>query len=338
MMIKEAIAKAVKNLDLTELEMIDVMNEIMTGAASHGQIGAFLTALRIKGETVDEITGAARVMREKSTKIKVKGNVVDTCGTGGDEAMTFNISTASAFVAAGAGLTIAKHGNRSISSKCGSADVLTALGVNIDVETQRVEECLNTVGIGFLFAPLLHGAMKYAAPVRREIGIRTIFNLLGPLTNPAGARCQVIGVYDEKLTDIIGKVIANLGGEHVFVVCGEDGLDEITLTAPTKVTELRDGQIRTFYIKPEDFGFDRCKPEDLKGGDPEENAGIIMNIFKGEKSPKRDIVILNAAFAIAAGGRAKTVPEGIAMARGAIDSGLAMEKLNKLKEMTNSSR
>jgi len=337
-MIKEAIAKAVKNLDLTELEMIDVMNEIMTGAASHGQIGAFLTALRIKGETVDEITGAARVMREKSTKIKVKGNVVDTCGTGGDEAMTFNISTASAFVAAGAGLTIAKHGNRSISSKCGSADVLTALGVNIDVETQRVEECLNTVGIGFLFAPLLHGAMKYAAPVRREIGIRTIFNLLGPLTNPAGARCQVIGVYDEKLTDIIGKVIANLGGEHVFVVCGEDGLDEITLTAPTKVTELRDGQIRTFYIKPEDFGFDRCKPEDLKGGDPEENAGIIMNIFKGEKSPKRDIVILNAAFAIAAGGRAKTVPEGIAMARGAIDSGLAMEKLNKLKEMTNSSR
>ena len=337
-MIKEAIAKAVKNLDLTELEMIDVMNEIMTGAASHGQIGAFLTALRIKGETVDEITGAARVMREKSTKIKVKGNVVDTCGTGGDEAMTFNISTAAAFVAAGAGLTVAKHGNRSISSKCGSADVLTALGVNIDVETQRVEECLNTVGIGFLFAPLLHGAMKYAAPVRREIGIRTIFNLLGPLTNPAGARCQVIGVYDEKLTDIIGKVIANLGGEHVFVVCGEDGLDEITLTAPTKVTELRDGQIRTFYIKPEDFGFDRCKPEDLKGGDPEENAGIIMNIFKGEKSPKRDIVILNAAFAIAAGGRAKTVPEGIAMARGAIDSGLAMEKLNKLKEMTNSSR
>lgn len=338
-MIKEAISKVVKDQDLTESEMISVMNEIMTGTASLAQIGAFLTALRIKGETVDEITGAAKVMREKSTKINVMGkNVIDTCGTGGDEAMTFNISTACAFVAAGAGLTIAKHGNKSVSSKCGSADVLSALGVNIEVEVQKVEECLNTIGIGFLFAPLLHSAMKYAAPVRREIGIRTIFNLLGPLTNPAGARHQVIGVYDDELTDIIGKVLANLGSEHAFIVCGEDGLDEVTLTAQTKVTELKNGQIKTYHIKPEDFGFERCKPEDLKGGDPEENAGIIMNIFKGEKSPKRDIVILNAAFAIVAGGFAKTIEEGIAMARGSIDSGLALEKLNRLKEMTNSLR
>lgn len=334
-MIKEAISKVVKDQDLTESEMLSVMNEIMTGEASRAQIGAFLTALRIKGETVDEITGAAKVMREKSTKINVRGKkVVDTCGTGGDEAMTFNISTASAFVAAGAGLTIAKHGNKSVSSKCGSADVLSALGVNIEIEVQRVEECINEIGIGFLFAPLLHSAMKYAAPVRREIGIRTIFNLLGPLTNPAGARCQVVGVYDDELTDIICKVLANLGSEHAFVVHGEDGLDEITLTASTKITELKNGQIKTYHIKPEDFGFERCKPEDLKGGDPEENAKIILDIFNGKKSPKRDAVILNSAFAIVAGGSAKTIEEGIAMARGAIDTGLAMEKLNKLKEVT----
>jgi len=335
-MIKEAISKIVKNQDLSESEMIEVMNEIMTGAASPGQIGAFITALRIKGETVDEITGAARVMREKATKIDVKGKkVVDTCGTGGDESMTFNISTAAAFVAAGAELIVAKHGNRSVSSRSGSADVLKALGVNIEAEVARVEECLKEIGIGFLFAPMLHGAMKYAAPVRREIGIRTIFNILGPLTNPAGARCQVIGVYDDSLTDILGKVLSNLGAEHAFVVRGEDGLDEITLTTETKVTELKEGKLRTYHIKPEDFGFRRCRPEDLKGGDPEMNADIIRSILKGKKGPQQDVVVLNAAAAIVAGGMARSLEEGILAAVHSIDEGKALEKLNKLVEMTN---
>lgn len=335
-MIKEAISKIIKNQDLTESEMIEVMNEIMTGAASPGQIGAFITALRIKGETVDEITGAAKVMRDKATKIEVKGKkVVDTCGTGGDEAMTFNISTAAAFVAAGAGLTVAKHGNRSVSSRSGSADVLKALGVNIEAEVAKVEKCLAKIGLGFLFAPMLHGAMKYAAPVRREIGIRTIFNILGPLTNPAGARCQVIGVYDDSLTDILGKVLANLGAEHAFVVRGEDGLDEITLTTETKVTELKHGKLRTYHIKPEDFGFKRCKPEDLKGGDPVQNAEIILSILKGKKGPQYEVVLLNAAAAIVAGGMAHSLEEGISLARGSIDSGAALEMLNKLVEMTN---
>lgn len=335
-MIKEAISKLIKNQDLTESEMIEVMNEIMTGAASPGQIGAFITALRIKGETVDEITGAAKVMRDKATKIEVKGKkVVDTCGTGGDETMTFNISTAAAFVAAGAGLTVAKHGNRSVSSRSGSADVLKALGVNIEAEVAKVEKCLAKIGLGFLFAPMLHGAMKYAAPVRREIGIRTIFNILGPLTNPAGARCQVIGVYDDSLTDILGKVLANLGAEHAFVVRGEDGLDEITLTTETKVTELKDRDLRTYHIKPEDFGFQRCRPEDLKGGDPEQNAEIILSILKGKKGPQQDVVLLNAAAAIAAGGMAHSIEEGVSLARGSIASGAALERLNKLVEMTN---
>src|SRR3989338_875297 len=335
-MIKEAIAKVVERKNLTEEEMVSVMREIMQGEATPAQIAAFITALRMKGETVDEITGAARVMREKALKVKIKASVVvDTCGTGGDESFTFNISTAAAFVTAGAGLTVAKHGNRSVSSKSGSADVLKSLGVNIEAEVERVEECLDSIGIGFLFAPLMHGAMKYAAPVRREIGIRTIFNILGPLTNPAGARCQVIGVYDDSLTDILGKVLANLGAEHAFVVRGTDGLDEITLTTETKVTEFKDGNLRTYHIKPEDFGFKRCMPEDLKGGMPEQNAEIILSILKGKKGPQRDIVLLNAAFAIVAGKMANSIKEGISIARGAMDGGAALEKLNKLVEMTN---
>ncbi|HCY19328.1 MAG TPA: anthranilate phosphoribosyltransferase, partial [Deltaproteobacteria bacterium] len=228
-----------------------------------------------------------------------------------------------------------KHGNRSVSSRSGSADVLKALGVNIEAEVARVEECLKEIGIGFLFAPMLHGAMKYAAPVRREIGIRTIFNILGPLTNPAGARCQVIGVYDDSLTDILGKVLSNLGAEHAFVVRGEDGLDEITLTTETKVTELKEGKLRTYHIKPEDFGFRRCRPEDLKGGDPEMNADIIRSILKGKKGPQQDVVVLNAAAAIVAGGMARSLEEGILAAVHSIDEGKALEKLNKLVEMTN---
>jgi anthranilate phosphoribosyltransferase len=339
-MIKDAITKVVKGADLTEDEMIKVMNEVMTGAASPAQIAAFITALRIKGETVPEITGAARVMREKATMVELpegadRDNVIDTCGTGGDESMTFNISTAAAFVAAGAGVTVAKHGNKSVSSKSGSADVLRGLGVNIEAEVAKVEECIKKAGIGFLFAPMLHGAMKYAAPVRREIGIRTVFNILGPLTNPAGARRQVLGVYDPALTDIMAKVLHNLGSIHAFVVRGEDGLDEITLTTETKVTELKDGSIRTYHIKPEDFGFERCAPKDLLGGGPEENAVTILGILKGEKGPKRDVVILNSAAAIAASGAVQSIEEGIAEARGSIDSGEAMTRLEKLIEITN---
>lgn len=335
-MIKEAISKVVKGADLTEAEMSSVMNEVMTGAASAGQIGAFITALRMKGETVGEITGAARVMREKATKVACPtGDAVDTCGTGGDEAMTFNISTASAFVAAGCGVCVAKHGNRSVSSKSGSADVLASLGVNIEAKVARVEDCLKEAGIGFLFAPMLHGAMKYAAPVRRDIGIRTVFNILGPLTNPAGATRQVIGVYDPSLTDILAKVLFNLGSRHAFIVRGEDGLDEITLTDETRVTELKDGLIKTYHIKPEDFGFERCAPGDLKGGDPEANAGIIKDILSGKKGPQRDVVILNSAAAVVASGMAEGFREGIALSRGAIDSGEAMKKLERLREITN---
>lgn len=335
-MIKEAITKIVKGADLSEAEMVECMNEVMTGAASPAQIASFITGLRMKGETVAEITGAARVMREKATKVNAPGDsVIDTCGTGGDESMTFNISTAAAFVTAGCGVTVAKHGNRSISSRCGSADVLRALGVNIEAEVSRVEECLKEAGIGFLFAPMLHGAMKYAAPVRREIGIRTIFNVLGPLTNPAGAKRQVIGVYDPVLTDVIAQVLNNLGTVHAYVVRGEDGLDEITLTRETRVTELKNGSIRTYHIKPEDFGFERCAPAGLKGGDPDENADIILGVLKGKKGPARDIVILNAAAAITVGGKTDTIEEGIAAAHGSIDSGTALEKLEMLKGITN---
>jgi len=335
-MIKEALAKVVKGLDLSEPDMIEVMEEIMTGAASPAQIAAFITALRLKVETVSEITGAARVMRKKATHIKAPtGNIVDTCGTGGDEAMTFNISTAAAFVAAGAGVTVAKHGNRSVSSKSGSADVLKALGVNIEAKVHKVEECISEIGIGFLFAPLLHGAMKYAAPVRREIGIRTIFNILGPLTNPAGAPFQILGVYDPALTDLLAKVLCNLGSTHAYIVRGEDGLDEITLTSETKVTELKDGSIHTYHISPESFGFKRCNADDLKGGTPEENAEIIMAILKGAKGAKRNVVLLNAAAAIAASGITETIEEGVAAARGALDQGLALDKLTGLVRITN---
>ena len=335
-MVKEAIAKVVEKKDLTEDEMASVMREIMEGEATPAQIASIITALRMKGETVDEITGAARVMREKALKVKTKASVVvDTCGTGGDESFTFNISTAAAFVAAGAGLTVAKHGNRSVSSKSGSADVLKSLGVNIEAEVERVEECLDNIGIGFLFAPMMHGAMKYAAPVRREIGIRTIFNILGPLTNPAGARYQVLGVYRSELTEVLANVLKNLGSTRAFVVSGNDGLDEMTLTSETKVSELKDGKVKTYSIKPEEFGMTRCKLFELQGGEPDDNARIISAILKGDKGPKRDVVVLNAAAAIVASGMAKDMKEGIKLAEEAIDSGKALEKLEKLIEITN---
>ncbi len=335
--IKEAIKRVVGGGSLTEAEMAAVMGAIMGGETGPAEIASLITALSIKGETAGEVTGAARVMREFATKVSApEGSiVVDTCGTGGDASGTFNISTAAAFVAAAGGLTVAKHGGRAVTSKCGSADVLKALGVNIEVTPKRMELCLREAGIGFLFAPLLHGAMKYAAPVRGAIGIRTIFNILGPLTNPAGATCQVLGVYDDRLTELMAEVLLRLGGERAFVVRGEDGLDELTLTGSTRVTELSEGKVRTYYVSPEDFGLTRCAPEALAGGDAAKNAAIILDIFKGKKGAPRDIVILNSAAAITAGGLCESIKEGCAAAAAAIDSGEALNVLNKLIEVSN---
>lgn len=334
-MIKEAISKVVERRNLTEPEAKECMQEIMTGVATPSQIASFITALRMKGEAISEITGCARVMREKALKIEVEGDVVDTCGTGGDGLHTFNISTISSLVVAGAGVRVAKHGNMSVSSKCGSADLLKALGVRLEVKEGVVEGCIREFGIGFLFAPLLHGAMRHATPVRREIGIRSIFNLLGPLTNPASARYQLLGVYDEGLTHRLAVVLKNLGSCRVFVVHGEEGLDEISLSARTKVSELRDGKVTTYFISPEDFGFERCRLEEIKGGDIATNARIALEILNGKCSPKRDIVLLNASFAILASGKAGDIEEGIRLAAESIDKGRALEKLERLKEYTN---
>lgn len=334
-MIKEAISKVVDGENLTEEEAIATMNEIMSGEATPAQIASFITALRLKGETIEEITGCARVMREKATRISTNHPlVVDTCGTGGDGAHTFNISTTAAFVVAGAGVPVAKHGNRSVSSSCGSADVLKALGVNIEVEPDVVSNCINEIGIGFLFAPLLHGAMKYAIGPRREIGIRTIFNILGPLTNPASAQAQVLGVYDGSLTEPLAQVLNNLGSTRVFVVHGEDGLDEITTTTNTRISELADGVVRNYTLNPTEFGIPYAKAEDLAGGTPEDNAAIMLNVLQGEPGPRRNIVLLNSAAGIVAGGKANNIDEGIRIAAAVIDSGKALEKLEALKEMT----
>lgn len=342
-MIKEAIRKVVDGFDLKRAEMAACMDEIMTGKATPAQIGSFITALRLKGETVEEITGAAMVMREKAVKIDInKGKrasdhevMVDTCGTGGSGADTFNISTASAFVVSGAGLRVAKHGNRGVSSQCGSADVMKALGVNIDIDPRKVKECIEKIGIGFLYAPLFHGAMKHAIGPRREIGIRTIFNILGPLTNPAKADCQVLGVYREELTEAMANVLKNLGTKRAFVVHGSDALDEISITGKSKVSELKDGNVRSFYVKPQDFGMKMAKLRDIKGGSSEENAGIIRNVLKGEKGPRQDVVLLNASAAVVAGGTAEDFKKGVKIARESIESGKAMERLEKLIEFTN---
>lgn len=334
-MIKEAIEKVVKRVDLSETEMREVFDEMMSGEATSAQIGSFITALRMKGETVDEITGAAKVMREKSIKINIDEEmIVDTCGTGGSGMNTFNISTTVAFVAAGCGLKVAKHGNRSASSQCGSADVLEALGVNLDTTPDMVERCIKEIGIGFIYAPLFHGAMKYAITPRKEIGIRTIFNILGPLSNPAGQASQVLGVYDAKLTEVVANVLKNLGSERAFVIHGMDTLDEITITDKTKITELKDGRIKTYYITPERFGLKRAGLEDIKGGDVKENAGIVLSILKGARGPRRDIVLLNSSAALICGLKARNFKEGIALAGEAIDSGRALEKLERLVEFT----
>ncbi len=337
MNIVEALKKVIENQDLTENEMVAVMNQIMEGEALASQLAAFLTALRMKGESVSEIVGAARVMREKAVSVSVESeDVVDTCGTGGDGADTFNISTATAFVVAGAGAIVAKHGNRAVSSRSGSADVLKCLGVEISASTETVEKSLSEVGIGFLFAPLMHGAMRHAAPVRKELGIRTLFNILGPLTNPAGARAQVIGVYDKAKLRPMALALADLGSDRAFIVHGTDGLDEITLTGKTHVCELNAGKVEEYDFDPRKLGFKYCKADDLKGGSPEENADLIRGILSGARQdPCSDIVVLNASAALLAVGKAKGWEEAIELAQGAIDSGCAEKKLMELIRITN---
>jgi len=349
-MIKAAIARVVERQDLSEAEMIGVMDQIMGGAATPAQIGAFITALRMKGETVAEITGAARVMRDRATPIRVGRNVLDldrdeinidqetildVVGTGGDGTNTFNISTSVAFVVSACGVKVAKHGNRSVSSSCGSADVLEALGVNLDVSPAVVEACIDEIGLGFLFAPALHGAMKYAIGPRKEIGIRTIFNILGPLTNPAKADCQVMGVYREELVQPLAEVLHNLGCRRGFVVHGLDGMDEITLTAPTTIATVSVEGVSVGRIEPEAFGLQRCSMNDLRGGDAKGNARIVRGVLAGEGGPKRDVVLLNAAFALVAAGKAATPEEGLKLAAEAIDSGRALAQVEKLAALTS---
>ncbi len=334
-MIKEMIGKIANGEDLSFEESKAVMKEIMEGIATEVQIGSFITALRMKGETVDEITGCVTVMREKATHINVgNSKVVDTCGTGGDAKCTFNISTCAAFVVAGAGLKVAKHGNRASSSHCGSADVLKLLGVNVDADTKVVEECVQKANIGFLMAPLLHSSMKHAVGPRREIGIKTIFNILGPLTNPARATRQVIGVYDAKLTDTVAKVLKKLNTEHAFVVYGYDGMDEITTTDKTKVCELKDGKIKSYFITHDSFGISKAVINDFIVNSPEKSANAISEVLGGAVGPKRDIVLLNASAAIVAGGGAENLRDGVQVAAESIDSGKAKASLEKLIEMT----
>jgi anthranilate phosphoribosyltransferase len=344
-MLKEAIYKVVNRQDLTEAEMSQAMEAIMEGHASEAQIGAFITALRMKGETVDEITAAAKVMRSKATRIPISDGlidldrdeinvewetVVDTCGTGGDATATFNVSTTTAFVVAGAGLKVAKHGNRAVSSRCGSADVIEALGINLALTPDQVAWCILEVGIGFLFAPQLHGAMRYAIGPRREIGIRTIFNVLGPLTNPANANVQVLGVYDPGLTEPLAQVLGKLGGKSAFVVYGEGSFDEISIVGPTRVSQLKGGQVSTYNIAPEDFGLKRATLEDIKGGDVFENARIVRSVLEGEGGPREDMVALNAAAAFVAAGLSPDFGHGVKLAQKTIRSGKALKKLSDL--------
>src|SRR5437773_6874044 len=335
-MIKDAIAKVVDRQDLTEAEAEAAMQEIMEGQATPAQIAAYVTALRMKGETVDEITGSARAMRAKAVRVRTTDPVVvDTCGTGGDGGGTFNVSTAVAFVLAGAGITVAKHGNRAVSSRSGSADVLKTLGVRIDLLPERVEECVNEIGIGFLFAPLFHGAMKHAVGPRQEIGVRTIFNLLGPLTNPAWASVQIVGVYHEALTDLIASVLMRLGGRHCCVAHGMDGLDEITRTDRRRVSGGRAGRMTSNMVRRRDVGLQRVRVKDLAGGDAEENARITRDVLSGREGPRQQLVLLNAAPALVACGKASTLEEGANVARKVIQSGDGMEKLQRFVSWTS---
>ena len=355
---KEIIAKLAKAENLSEEEAVSAMTEIMEDRATEAQIAAFLMGLRMKGETVAEITGCAKVMRAKALRIEIdkdaigldrddinvdRETIVDTCGTDGDGTNTFNISTATAFVVAGGGYLVAKHGNRSVSSRCGSADVVRCLGVNIDITPEQVRECLHKVGIGFLFAPLYHSAMKFALPVRVQMGIRTIFNLLGPLTNPAGANIQVLGVYEAGLTEKIARVLANLGSRSALVVCGEgspetssgQALDEISIVGKTNISQLKKGKVTNYLVQPEDFGLPRADLDDIRGGTAEDNAEIILAVMKGKQGAPRNIVLMNSAAAFLAAGRVKNWKEGVAYAEEVIDSGKALAKIQALIEFTN---
>jgi anthranilate phosphoribosyltransferase len=335
-MIREAIKMLIDNLSLSEAEMAECMKEIMEGKATDAQIGAFLTGLRIKGETIEEITGAARIMREKAITIKAPEGVLDTCGTGGDMSHTFNISSTTAIVVSACGVPVAKHGNRSVSSQSGSADLLETLGVKIDLSPEKVETCLFETGFGFLFAPLFHPAMKYAIGPRKEMGIRTIFNILGPLTNPAGARRQLLGVFADNLTETLAMVLGNLGAIDAMVIHGEDGLDEISISDATKVSRFKDGRVENFFIAPEDFGIRRKEIDLIRGGNKEENAIITLSILKGERGPKRDIVLMNSAAALMVAGKAEDFRTALLIAADAIDSGVASEKLEEVKKVSNS--
>jgi anthranilate phosphoribosyltransferase len=335
-MIKEAISQIISGHSLTMDEASQVMGEIMEGQVTPAQFGAFVTALRLKGETVEEIAGMAKTMRARAVRVTIDEPVVDTCGTGGDNAATFNISTAAAFVVAGAGAKVAKHGNRAMSSKCGSADVLEALGVKIDLTAEQVQRCLKEVGIGFMFAPSFHPAMKYAAGPRREIGIRTVFNILGPLTNPAGAQAQVLGVADGALVEKMAKVLQLLGCHHALVVHSEDGLDELTVTGRSYISELKDDKLRRYAIAPEDVGLSRATLPDLKGGTAAENACLLREVFSGTPGHAQDAVVLNAAAALVACDKVSTLREGVLLAEESIESGRAAEKLDRLIALTRS--
>ncbi|HLP17521.1 MAG TPA: anthranilate phosphoribosyltransferase [Bacteroidota bacterium] len=334
-MIQKTIHKLVERNDLTTTEAYEAMLSIMSGSETDLMIAAFLTALRMKGETVAEISGCAMAMREKAVRIEtVHRTVIDTCGTGGDGVGTFNISTAAAIIAASAGAVVAKHGNRAISSRAGSADVLVALGVNIEVMKEKVEACLNEVGIAFLFAPMMHGAMRFAAPVRRELGMRTVFNVLGPLTNPAGAKRQLLGVFSPQLTETMARVLAELGSERALVVHGSGGLDEISTLGETKVSELKNGKVTTYQFHHDSVRIPQAHIEALLGGDAAINAGIITHIMKGEKNACRDIAVLNAGAAIYVAGLCDTILDGVRLAQDCIDTGKAKRKLEQLSEFT----
>jgi anthranilate phosphoribosyltransferase len=337
-MFREHLQKITARRDLSDAEAAEMIGEIFSGAVSDAQIGAFMAALATKGETFEELAGAARAMRRKAARIQVSApTVVDTCGTGGDSAGTFNISTTTAFVVAGCGVTVAKHGNRSVSSRCGSADLLEALGVNINTTPDLVEEAVGEIGIGFLFAPLFHGAMKHAAAARREVGIRSIFNMLGPLTNPAGANCQLLGVYAPQLTEMFAEALRLLGSRRAFVVHGHDGLDEISACAPSRVTELNDGLIRTYDIAPEQYVGRRADPAEIAGGDAQTNADITRSVLAGAAGGAREVVLLNAAAALMAAGGAETFEQGIRLAAESIDTGSAQRKLEDLVSFTRQS-
>ena len=334
-MFKTLLNKIMHRENLTDAEMSAMMTEIFSGTITDAQIGAFMGALATKGETFEELAGAATAMRRKAHRLQVNSpTVVDIVGTGGDGMNSFNISTTTAFVVAGCGVTVAKHGNRSVSSLCGSADVLEALGLKLDVDPETVEQSVNEIGIGFLFAPLYHSAMRFAAKARKEVGLRSIFNMLGPLTNPAGANCQLVGVYAPELTEMFALAFQRLGCKRAFVVHGHEGLDEISICAPTRVSELNEGRITTYDILPEQYFEGHAASKDLLGGKPVENAAITRNILNGETGPKRNVVLINAAAALKAAGKSENLKDGIRLAASSIDSGSAMKKLNDLIAFT----